>query len=69
MKKNVGSADKIVRYVLAAVLIILFAFKVVTGVWGYVILVIAALAILTSLFSFCPLWAILGISTRKKKEA
>jgi hypothetical protein len=67
MKKNVGSADKIIRLLLAAILIILFVFNVVSGILGYVLLAVAAVFIITSLLGYCPLWAIFGVSTNKKK--
>jgi O-antigen/teichoic acid export membrane protein len=67
MKKNMGSADKIIRLLLAAVFILLFVFNVVVGTWGYVLLALAAIFILTSLINWCPLYLPFGISTCKKK--
>ena len=52
MKKNMGSVDRIVRVVLAAVLAILFFTKVVTGTIGIVLLALAAIFLLTSVVSF-----------------
>ena len=69
MKKNVGIADKIVRIILAIVFAVLYFTNIVTGVWGYVLLVLAAILLLTSLFSFCPLWLVFGINTSKKEKA
>lgn len=63
-----GSTDKIIRLLLAAVFILLFVFEVATGTWGYVLLALAAVFILTSLINFCPLYLPFGISTCKKKE-
>ena len=68
MKKNMGSVDRIVRVVLAAVLAILFFTKVVTGTIGIVLLALAAIFLLTSVVSFCPLYAPFGISTCPVKE-
>ena len=68
MKKNMGSTDKIIRLLLAAVFILLFVFEVVTGTWGYVLLALAAIFILTSLINFCPLYFPFGISTCRKSE-
>jgi len=67
MKKNMGSADKVIRLLLAALFIILFVFNVVSGVFGYILLILALIFILTSLVSFCPLYAIFGIKTCKNK--
>jgi hypothetical protein len=67
MKKNVGSIDKIIRLLLAALFIILFFTNVVTGVFGYILLALAAILIVTSLFSFCPIWMMFGVKTCKTK--
>jgi hypothetical protein len=67
MKKNMGSADKIIRLLVAALLIVLFIFNVVSGVLGYILLGVAAIFILTSLISFCPLYTVFGIKTCKKQ--
>ena len=60
-----GSADKVIRLLLAAIFIILFVFNVVSGVFGYILLALTVIFILTSLVSFCPLYAIFGIKTCK----
>ena len=66
MKLNVGSTDKIIRLVLAAVFLILIVTNVVSGTLGYILLALAAIFILTSLMNFCPIWAIFKVNTRKK---
>ncbi len=66
MKKNMGSLDKKIRVAVAAVLILLYFTNVITGTFGIVALVVAALFILTSLVSFCPLYTFLGIKTLNK---
>lgn len=63
MKKNMGSTDRIVRFIAAAIFILLYFTNVVTGIWGIVLLVLAAVFILTSFVSFCPLYAPFGLST------
>lgn len=68
MKKNMGSVDRIVRVVLAAILAILFFTKVVTGTIGIILLALAAIFLLTSVISFCPLYAPFGISTCSVEE-
>ena len=67
MKKNMGSMDRIVRLAVAAVLIVLYAANVVTGTLGIILLVVAAVFMLTSVISFCPLYTLLGINTCKTK--
>lgn len=68
MKKNMGSLDKIIRIALAAVVVILYFTNVISGVFGIVLLVLAGVFVLTSLVSFCPLYAPFGISTCAIKE-
>ncbi len=68
MKKNMGSADRIISVVIAAVLAFLFYNGTITGTLGIVAVVAAAVFALTSLVSFCPLYPLLGISTCSVKK-
>ncbi len=67
MKKNMGTADKLIRLIVAAILVILYFSGVVTGTIGIVLLVLAAVFVLTSIISFCPLYLPIGLNTAKKK--
>ncbi len=69
MKKNVGSADKIFRILAAIILGILFFTNVVTGIPGIIVIIIAALLLLTGLIGNCPLYLPFGINTGKTKES
>jgi len=68
MKKNLGAADKIIRILLAVVIIALYLTNVVSGILATVLLVVAGVLILTSFISFCPLYAIFRIHTNRKTE-
>lgn len=63
MKKNMGSLDRIIRLSVAAIAIFLFYNGTLTGMAGTIALVLAAVFTLTSLVSFCPLYALVGLST------
>ena len=63
MKANMGTTDKIIRLLLAAVFATLFFTETVSGTIGIVLLVLAVVFTLTSFVSFCPLYAPFGIST------
>ena len=63
-----GNADRIIRVILAIILIYLFYSGTITGTLGYVALVFGIVFILTSLVSFCPLYTILGINTGSTKK-
>lgn len=67
MKKNMGNVDRMLRLLGAAVLIVLYLFNVVSGTLAIVSLVIAAMLIITSFISFCPLYLPFKINTGKKE--
>ena len=55
MKKNMGSTDRFIRIFIAVALLTTFYTDTVTGVLGYIMVAIAAIFILTTFVSFCPL--------------
>lgn len=63
MKKNMGSADRIIRILVAVVFAVLYFTNVVSGTLGIVLLVLGGVFLLTSLVSFCPLYTLVGAST------
>lgn len=65
MKKNMGKVDRTVRLVTAAVLLVLYATGVISGVVGTILAVLAVLFVLTSLIGFCPLYVPIKLSTKK----
>lgn len=69
MKKNMGSADKIIRIIIAAIIGYLYYNGTISGTLGIVLVVLAGIFVLTSLVSFCPLYTPFGIKTCKVKEA
>jgi len=68
MKKNMGSADRIVRLILAAIFAVLYFTNTVSGTLGIILLVLGGVFVLTSLISFCPLYAPFGFSTCKLEK-
>jgi len=67
MKKNMGNIDKVIRVIIAVVFAVLYFTGTVTGTLGYVLLALGGIFLLTSLISFCPLYAPFKINTCKKK--
>lgn len=65
MKANMGTVDRLVRTVIAVVIAALYFTGVLQGTLGIVLLVLAGVFLLTSLVSFCPLYPLFGIRTRK----
>lgn len=68
MKKNMGSADRIIRLLAAVVFACLYVGGIVTGTVRILILVLGAVFLLTSLLSFCPLYTPFGIKTCKTRN-
>lgn len=66
MKQNMAYADRVLRFIVAALIIGLFMSGTMTGVLSIGLLVVAAIFAITSLISSCPLYSILGFSTLKK---
>ena len=68
MKPNVGSTEKIIRLLAGLVLLALYFFSVIPGVWGTVSLIVGALLLITGLVNYCPLWTVFKINTVEKKK-
>ena len=66
MKKNMGTADRIIRVIIAIIIAFLYFGGTITGTLGIVLLVLAIVFALTSLMSFCPLYTLIGVNTCKK---
>lgn len=62
-----GTADKAIRVLIAIVIAILYFTGTLSGTLGLVLLILAGVFVLTSLISFCPLYAPFGINTCKTK--
>jgi len=65
MEKNMGTLDRLIRLIIAAILIALITLKVLTGIWMIVGAIIAVIFVVTSVIGFCPLYKLIGISTCK----
>ncbi|MDH5413242.1 MAG: DUF2892 domain-containing protein [Flavobacteriaceae bacterium] len=68
MKKNMGNTDRVIRVIIAVIIVLLYFTKVITGTLGIVLIALAGIFVLTSLISFCPIYAPFGLSTCKVKE-
>jgi len=66
MKKNVGTADRMVRTIAGLVVAFFLLNGTITGTLGIILAIVAILLIGTGAISFCPLYALLGISTQGK---
>jgi hypothetical protein len=68
MKKNIGKTDKAIRLILAAIIVVLLFTNVASGTLAIILFILAVIFVVTSLISFCPLYALFGISTFKQKK-
>lgn len=60
MKANMGSADRIIRFILGAIIIALgFYFQ---SWWG----IIGIVPVFTALINHCPAYNLIGVSTKSK---
>ncbi len=60
-----GKADRGIRVLVAIIAALLVYFEVVQGTFSNILIAVAAIFVLTSLVSFCPLYALVGLETCK----
>ncbi|MEQ9310606.1 MAG: DUF2892 domain-containing protein [Balneolaceae bacterium] len=65
MKKNMGTADRIIRLVVVLIIATLYFTGTISGTLAIVLGVLAVVFALTSLVSTCPLYMPFGLSTCK----
>jgi hypothetical protein len=67
MKMNMHTTDRVIRLLLSLAIVILYFSGYLTGTLAIITLIVAIIFTLTSLIGFCPLYALFGLSTKKKK--
>lgn len=74
MIANVGSADRIFRLVVGAVLLaspflpFTASFFAAWGAWKFSVAIVGAVLIGTAFMNFCPIYGVLGLSTRRSRK-
>jgi uncharacterized membrane protein HdeD (DUF308 family) len=63
MPKNVGGIERGMRLLIGIALLALAFLHVVTGTMAIAAYVVGAIALVTGLIRFCPLWTVFGINT------
>ena len=63
MKKNIGSTDKLIRFLAGVTIMVLFYIGKLSGAPAFILLAVAGVLLLTRLFNVCPLYSLLGINT------
>jgi hypothetical protein len=67
MKQNMGTIDRVIRVILAILVLVLYLTGNISGTAAIILGIFAVIFVLTSLVGYCPLYGPLGISTKKKK--
>ena len=62
-----GTIDRVIRILIAVLVIVLYFTNIISGTLGIILLIVAGVFILTSVLGFCPLYMLIGINTRSKK--
>jgi Protein of unknown function (DUF2892) len=68
MKINMGMGDRVIRVIVAGLLVAGSFSNVIPGAWGYVALGVAGIFALTGLIGTCPIYSVLGASTCSTKS-
>lgn len=64
-----GSADRIIRLVITLIIVALYFSGVISGTVLIILGIIGGIFLLTSLVSFCPLYALFGLNTCSVDQA
>lgn len=68
MKQNMGNMDRVIRILVSIAITILYLTGFISGTLATILLIVAGVFVLTSFISFCPLYYLLRISSRKKQN-
>ena len=68
MKRNMGNLDRAIRLLIVIAITVLDYTGIIWGTLLYILLGLAGVYILSSLFAFCPLYTLAGVSTHKVKQ-
>lgn len=66
MKANLGLIDKVVRVAIAVLVTVLFFTEIISGIMVFISLIVAVVLLITSSMSYCPVYGVCGINTKKK---
>ncbi len=69
MKKNMGSSDRIIRIGIVIIIVAYYFNNVLTGILGVLLMFLAGILSITSLFRYCPFYTPFGINTKEKSES
>jgi len=68
MKQNMGKTDRVLRTVLAVIVLVLYFSDQLTSLAAIILGIFALVFLVTSVLGFCPLYVPLGISSKRKTD-
>ena len=69
MTKNMGTIDRLIRIILAVIILILLLNSSVAGTFALILGVFAIVFLGTSAIGWCPLYKPMNINTKKSKQS
>ncbi|HEX6334577.1 MAG TPA: DUF2892 domain-containing protein [Flavisolibacter sp.] len=63
MRQNLGTADRFIRMMIAAVIIALFFSGMISDILGIVLLAVGIVFAATAVIGFCPIYAVFHVNT------
>ena len=69
VKRNLGDVDRTIRMLIGTAIAVPFLGRTVTATPGIVLIAISVFLLTTSLLGWCPVYALLRISTTKPEDA
>lgn len=63
-----GNVDRVIRILVALLVVILYFTHVITGTLAVILLILAGVFVVTSFIGFCPLYTLFGFNTVKKVQ-
>ena len=68
MNKNIGKTDKIIRIVAAVIISMVYITGKIPGTFGFILLSIGGILLITAVIDFCPLYKLLKFKGTKKPQ-
>jgi hypothetical protein len=68
MKNNMSKIDRIIRVIIAIVIAALYFGNRIPESWGFILMAVSTVFLVTSFINFCPIYTLLGIRRWEKKS-
>jgi hypothetical protein len=68
MRNNMGVLDRVIRFVLAITVLVLYLTNLISGTAAIILGILAVIFVVTSFIGFCPLYVPFNLSTKPKEQ-